>query len=161
MQAATFYFPRFVWKLWEGGRLKVLTVTLDSTLNWSESEIEQRKGKVVEYFLRNYHHHNGYAYRFIACEIVNCANVFGQLFLTNVFLGYQFSTYGQDILRMLFDSSYDISKGNPMDRVFPKVSSCKFNRFGPSGGVIAQDIVIFINNFIILFTAIKINKMSN
>lgn len=110
-------------------------------MQWSENEVEQRKGKVVGYFLRNYNQHNGYAFRFIACEVVNCGNVFLQLFLTNVFLGYRFSTYGQDVIKMLTDPNYDNSKGNPMDLVFPKVSACKFNRFGPSGGVIPQDIV--------------------
>ncbi|CAL8126486.1 unnamed protein product [Orchesella dallaii] len=140
-QAGLFYFPRFIWKLWEGGRLKVLTVSLDSILNRTESEVEQRKGKIVEYFLRNYHRHNAYAYRFITCEIVNCANVFGQIFLTNVFLGYHFSTYGQEIIKMLIIANYDESEGNPMDKVFPKVSKCIFNHFGASGNIVHQDVL--------------------
>lgn len=125
-------------------------MSLDSIVNWSANEVEQRKGKVVEYFLRNYHRHNAYAYRFIACEIVNCANVFGQILLTNLFLGYHFSTYGHEIIKLITDPDYEESSGHPMDRIFPKVSSCKFNRFGPSGNVIQQDIVrTTINIYII------------
>ena len=38
--------------------------------------------------------------RFFMCEILNFANVVGQIYFMDMFLGYQFTEYGTEVLAM-------------------------------------------------------------
>ena len=41
--------------------------------------------------------HNIYVYKFILCELLNLVNVFGQMWLMDVFFGGQFTLYGLEV----------------------------------------------------------------
>nr|CAD7395185.1 unnamed protein product [Timema cristinae] len=127
-QAILFYVPRYLWKLWEGGRLKLIALNLDSPLV-SEVWTPERRKTVLEYLDSCGHHHNLYAFRFVVCETLNFINVVGQIFFLDVFLAGEFIRYGPKVLSHIPDG-HDI---DPMVRVFPKLAKCTFNYFGPSG----------------------------
>ena len=42
--------------------------------------------------------HNLYVYKFILCELLNLVNVFGQMWLMDVFFGGQFTLYGLEVV---------------------------------------------------------------
>lgn len=94
---------------------------------------EERKKILVDYFSENLNRHNFYAFRFFICEALNFINVFVQIYFMDYFLGGEFSTYGSDVLS--FTEMEPEERGDPMSRVFPKVTKCTFHKYGPSGSV--------------------------
>ncbi|XP_059619292.1 innexin inx2 [Phlebotomus argentipes] len=131
-QAILFYIPRYLWKTWEGGRIKMLVMDLNAPIVNFDCK-EDRKKILVDYFADNINRHNFYAYRFFICEFLNLANVFGQIFFMDFFLDGEFSTYGSDVVR--FTEMEPEERRDPMARVFPKVTKCTFHKYGPSGSV--------------------------
>ena len=78
-----------------------------------------RKKVLVDYFTDNRHNHEFYAFRFFLCEMLNFANVVGQIFFMDFFLGGEFTTYGSDVIAMT--ELEQEQRTDPMSRVFPKV----------------------------------------
>ncbi|CAH1111012.1 unnamed protein product [Psylliodes chrysocephalus] len=131
-QAMLFYIPRYLWKTWEGSRIKMLVLDLNCPIV-SEDCKKDRKQLLVDYFTSNLHMQNFYAFRFFICEVLNFVNVVGQIFFMDFFLDGEFSTYGSDVLK--FTEMEPEQREDPMARVFPKVTKCTFNKYGPSGSV--------------------------
>nr|NVI75202.1 innexin 2 [Cucujiformia] len=131
-QAMLFYVPRYLWKTWEGGRIKMLVLDLNCPIVNEECK-QDRKRLLVDYFTANLHMQNFYAFRFFICEVLNFINVIGQIFFMDYFLDGEFSTYGSDVLS--FTELEPEQREDPMARVFPKVTKCTFHKYGPSGSV--------------------------
>ena len=68
---------------------------------------------------------------------MNFINVIVQIAFTDFFLGYEFSTYGTDVLAYTGEEAED--RPDPMKVVFPKVTKCTFHKYGPSGTVEKKD----------------------
>lgn len=131
-QAILFYVPRYLWKTWEGNRIKMLVLDLNCPIVAEETK-NDRKALLVEYFKTNLHTQNFYAYRFVICEVLNLVNVIGQIFFMDFFLDGEFSTYGRDVVR--FTEMEPEERDDPMSRVFPKVTKCTFRKYGATGTV--------------------------
>lgn len=131
-QAMFFYLPRYMWKTWEGGRIKMLVLDLNCPII-SEDCKTDRKKLLIDYFATNLHTQNFYAIRFFLCEFLNFVNVIAQIFFMDYFLEGEFSTYGSDVLR--FTEMEPEEREDPMARVFPKVTKCTFHKYGPSGSI--------------------------
>ena len=58
--------------------------------------------------------------KFFTCELLNFINVLGQIYFTDMFLGYQFTKYGMDV--------FSVSEQDMNERVDPlhKVDISKF-----------------------------------
>ncbi|KAF7400997.1 hypothetical protein HZH66_006181 [Vespula vulgaris] len=131
-QAILFYVPRYLWKTWEGGRIKMLMLDLNCPVANEETKCERRK-LLVDYFALNLHSQNFYAFRFFFCEVLNFINVVGQIYFMDFFLDGEFSTYGADVVK--FTELEPEDRDDPMSRVFPKVTKCTFHKYGASGTV--------------------------
>lgn len=131
-QAILFYVPRYLWKTWEGGRIKMLVLDLNCPVV-SEDCKADRKKLLVDYFATNLHTQNFYAIRFFICEALNFINVVGQIYFMDFFLDGEFTNYGADVIR--FTEMEPEDREDPMSRVFPKVTKCTFHKYGPSGTV--------------------------
>uniref|UniRef100_A0A1B6CKW9 Innexin n=1 Tax=Clastoptera arizonana TaxID=38151 RepID=A0A1B6CKW9_9HEMI len=131
-QAMMFYVPRYLWKTWEGGRIKMLVLDLNCPVV-SEDCKNDRKKLLVDYFTTNMHTQNFYAIRFFICEFLNFVNVILQIYFVDFFLDGEFSTYGSDVLR--FTEMEPEQREDPMARVFPKLTKCTFRKYGPSGTI--------------------------
>ena len=113
--------------------------------------------------------HNSWARNFFVCECLNLINVIIQIFLTDRFLGYEFSTYGIEVcinfkwkLKYLFVThssnkpfptywSTHLSQViqfsgmdqenriDPMSKVFPRITKCTFLKYGTSGTIQNHD----------------------
>lgn len=137
-QAILCYFPHFLWKSWEGGKLSLLLQNLDeNTLDTEPETTKERRSVIVNYVLRNMRTHNLYVYKFIFCEFLNLVNIIGQMYLMDAFFGGQFTTYGSEVLSV---TGMDMEKRvDPMSKVFPKMSKCTFHKYGPSGTIQNHD----------------------
>lgn len=137
-QALCFYIPRWLWKAWEGGRLKTLVQSLEYHVVLEPDAKRQRTGLLVRYLLSNLGSQDLYASKYFACEVLALFNVVGQLFLIDAFLDGEFLTYGLEVLSFV---SSDEDRVDPMVRVFPRVAKCHFHKFGSSGNVETHDAV--------------------
>merc|ERR1739838_292282 len=97
----------------------------------------ERVSFIRKYFKESAKTHGGYAINFFLCEILSLVNVVGQIYFTDRFLGYQFTTYGMDVLKVTAGNPED--RADPMNMVFPKVTKCTFHKYGPSGTVTRHD----------------------
>lgn len=131
-QAILFYIPRYLWKTWEGGKLKMLCQDLSMLIATEEKRLE-RIQLVADYLVLNFHRQNMYAYQFFFCEFLNFINVIGQIYLVDYFLDGEFSTYGADVVR--FTELDQNDRDDPMSRVFPKLTKCTFHKYGGSGSI--------------------------
>ncbi|RWS05636.1 Innexin inx2-like protein [Dinothrombium tinctorium] len=136
LQAVCFYIPRYFWKMWEGGRLRSLVLSLDNPI-LEESQKKDAVKTLVAYFRSNLRLHNTYFYRFIFCEVCNFINVIIQMYLIDAFLGGAFSTYGFDVIK--HSEMEPEIRNDPMVKIFPKMTKCTFHRFGSSGDVMKYD----------------------
>lgn len=135
-QAVMFYIPRYLWKMWEGQKLRSLVLNLNNPI-LNDTKREEELLLLVEYLKRNYGNHNTYMYYFTFCEALNFFNVCFQMYLVDAFLGGTFSTYGLDVLR--YSEMDQDDRNDPMIRVFPRMTKCTFHRYGSSGDVQRHD----------------------
>ena len=94
--------------------------------------------------------------KFFTCEILNFINVLGQIYFTDMFLGYQFTKYGRDVfsiseqdLNTRVDPLHKVNNPNSFEifnlqsqfqcQVFPKIAKCNFKFYGPSGTIQKAD----------------------
>jgi hypothetical protein len=138
LQAGMFYFPRLLWKSAEGGVMKLLTNGLtefDSFMN--KSRRRDGVNLIEKYWNQKQTKRDTYFVKFFVCELLNFANVVGQIFFTDMFLGYQFREFGRDVLSQM-EEPINV-RDDPLNRVFPKVAKCTFQKFGPSGSLTKHD----------------------
>lgn len=134
-QAVCFYVPRHLWKSWEGGRVKMLSVSLSVPI--SNEDRTERVHELTRYFIKNLNTHNFYIIYYVMCECLNLVNVLAQIVFLDYFLDGEFRTYGADVL--MFSEMLPENRIDPMARVFPKVTKCTFQNYGPSGTVQSID----------------------
>lgn len=118
------YFPHLVWKVLEGGRIKLLLQEFSPrTIKTDEESNRSGRHLIVRYILNNMRTHNIYATKFVVCEFLNLVNVCFQMWLMDHFFNGHFSNYGIDILSI---SNQDPEKRvDPMAKIFPKMSKCR------------------------------------
>lgn len=133
IQAILFYIPHYLWKNWEGGRMKMLSLDMQHPVI-DEKCKENRKAAFCDYYMNQKGTHNSYYWYFFLCEILNLMNVIGQIIFLNFFLDGEFLSYGHHVFQYI-NSKPEDKLDDPMARVFPKVTKCTFQKYGPSGGV--------------------------
>ena len=108
-QGFCFYFPHFMWSLWEGGMMKMLAMDLNGAAI-PEDKKDERKKLLVDYFSKNLHRNKTYALGFFLSEFLSLCNVIGQISFTNWFLGGQFMNYGRAVLGINNEKMWDASE---------------------------------------------------
>ncbi|XP_035429746.1 innexin shaking-B isoform X2 [Spodoptera frugiperda] len=136
-QAMLFYAPRWLWKSWEGGKIRALMMDLDVGV-CTEIEKKTKKKLILDYLWENLRYHNWWAYRYYLCEGLALVNVIGQMFLMNRFFDGEFMSFGLDVIRYMESDQED--RIDPMIYIFPRMVKCTlFNKFGSSGEVERHD----------------------
>ncbi|XP_068141889.1 innexin inx4 [Drosophila tropicalis] len=129
LESFVFYLPAFLWKTWEGGRLKHLCLDFHSNVG---KQSEDQMSKLVHYFTSNYKEtHFRYFSFYIFCEILNFIIGVVNMLLLNIFLDGFWSQYVEALKAI---PSYNWNEWTRMtSRVFPKIAKCEVIRFGASG----------------------------
>jgi hypothetical protein len=141
IQGILFYTPRYLWKTWEGGRIKMLAGNLNVSIVSEDYKTDQKKN-VLDYFATHLNTHNSYAIRFFICEALNLMNVVGQIYLLDYFLDGEFTSYGLDVIR--FAEMDPDERVDPMSRIFPRVTKCTFHKYGHSGSLEIHDVLCIL-----------------
>jgi hypothetical protein len=132
LQAILFYVPRYLWKAVESGLIKNLILGLNAPI-LKEEQKEKNRSLLVEYLRQNLNNHNKLFLIYVITEALNLFNVISQMFLTDRFLGGEFTNYGWNVINF---SDWDPSiRYDPMIKVFPRVTKCRFHKGGPSSDV--------------------------
>lgn len=133
-QAMCFYAPRYIWKLFEGNRLRTILLGLDSPIL---TDAPKRREVLIKYFRNNMGAHKVYYMSYAICEVLAFFNIIMQMYLIDSFLGGEFSTYGTKVIS--FTDWDDSVRFDPMMRIFPRLTKCTFHRYGSSGDVQKHD----------------------
>lgn len=138
LQMALFYLPRMIWKSYEGGVMKLLTYGMTDITAFMDGD---RKRDGIDVIARFYSMSGAgrgkFFLVFVICEILNFVNVLGQIYFTDKFLGYQFTTYGTNVLSQTEGNI--TARTDYLNVVFPKVAKCTFNKYGVSGQIQSHD----------------------
>lgn len=101
----------------------------------STDKITERVTLIKQYFncFEHMKINKPFAIRMVLCEMLNVINLAVQIYVTNVFLNYQFISLGPKLFKrgLEFDDY--------LAYVFPKVAKCDFYKFGPSGSIQIYD----------------------
>ncbi|CAL8083682.1 unnamed protein product [Orchesella dallaii] len=136
-QACAFFLPRYLWRYcWEEGRMKALVSNLQTPIHTDLESVKIRQRLIIDYLYSNVGTHQCYAMKFFISEFLNFVNVTIQILLTDAFLGYEFSTYGNEVFTVWrISEELPENRRDPMSRIFPKVAQCTFKTFGHGGRV--------------------------
>lgn len=133
-QAICFYTPRYIWKLFEGNRLRTILLGMDCPIL---PDVHKRREVLIKYFRNNMGAHRVYYLSYVICEALSFVNVIIQMYVIDSFLGGEFSTFGTKVLS--FTDWDDQVRYDPMVKVFPRLTKCTFHRYGSSGDVQKHD----------------------
>ncbi len=106
----------------------------------SDDDKQEQVDQVADYLkkrLKYASEHRDWASKFFVCEFLNLVNVVAQIFITDAFLGGEFTKYGVEVIS--FSSANPEDRVDPMSRVFPKMTKCIFHMFGASGTIQRMD----------------------
>lgn len=117
IQSALFYTPRWLWKLWEGGKIQALVMDMDVGL-CDEVTKRAKKKLLVDYLYTSRGHHDWWAGRYFLCEAMALINVIGQIFMLDDFFDGEFLTYGLQVIE--FHQMDQEDRVDPMIRIFPR-----------------------------------------
>ncbi|XP_025993000.2 innexin inx3 [Solenopsis invicta] len=146
-QGVLFYIPHWMWKQWEEGKMRIISDGMRGAILESKPERQARLEKLAQYVMETLHLHNSYAAGYFFCEILNFANVVGNIFFIDTFLGGAFLTYGTKVLT--FSNMDQDFRADPMIEVFPRVTKCTFHKFGSSGSIQNYDALCILASNII------------
>jgi len=136
LQGLMFYIPHIVYKWAEEGKVKNLLGSL-KLFQLNKETRKDEEDALAKYFVETMGHHDGWAARILIAHSLYLINVVGQVFFTDCFLGFEFSTYGVYAASFLEQETED--RTDPMARVFPRVTKCTFHKYGPSGSIQRHD----------------------
>ncbi|KAK9889296.1 hypothetical protein WA026_004576 [Henosepilachna vigintioctopunctata] len=149
-----FYFPHWIWKNWEQGKLRMITEGLRGSLVGGKDERKGRQNMLLQYSIETMHLHNTYTFGYFLREVLNFVDVIINITMTDKFLGGTFMTYGTEVIR--FSNKDQENRTDPMVSIFSRISKCTFTKFVPSGtiqkhGALCILVLNFLNEKIYIF----------
>lgn len=136
LQGVMFYVPHIIYKAVEGKKLKNI---LDGLNLWvlKDDERVSKEEVLADYIVETRGYHCEWALQCLGAQFLYLVNVIGQIFFTDCFLGWEFSKYG--ISAASFSELDEEERVDPMSRIFPRITKCTFQKYGPSGTIQNHD----------------------
>jgi innexin len=157
LQGVSFYFPYYVWMIWEDSYIKTLTTKFKMNeqdiighhqegdrgepKRGCQKSLDNHYNLLINYIYNTFGTHRCYAFKYFICEFFCLLNTPIQFYFLNWFFDGLFYSYGINVLQ------YKTLKGqqnNPMTFVFPKLTKCSFYKFGSSGDVEKIDVLCIL-----------------
>lgn len=139
-QAGLFYAPNVLLKLWKHPLLEQLLANFrESLVEPNEEQTIAKRNEVAKYVSRTLKKNNSWAMKMLLIEFIYLVIPVFNFFFTDYFLQGNFITYGSDVANHLVYGEPE-SKG-PMDKLFPIMSKCTFQKYGPSGTIEKKDLL--------------------
>lgn len=141
--AVFFYVPRFLWKIWEGGKMKRVTTDLSLLTDEEKEEVMEM---LQDYMSRHKKTHNWYLICFAVCELLNFVNAVVHLCLLDNYLGNPASKHGLNLLSL---TDNDGIRTDALSSVFPRMVECQFKVFGSDHSVNPQSLLCVLPNSVL------------
>jgi len=141
LQAGLFYFPHLLYKTWEGGKMNGIISGLHQIILDRDDRVSRQR-TLARYLRDSMHTHNWWSIRLFLTRFIYLINLVGNMVLMDLFLEWQFSTYGLDVIELMEDDP--IGRSDPMARIFPKVTKCSMRKFGPTGSIQVHDAICIL-----------------
>jgi hypothetical protein len=135
------YFPHYIWKMIDGGRLHMLAQGMDKELI-DDEEARIRIKRVVKKFEAFDDSVALYTAGYVICEVFNVLLCAAQMYYIHWLFNSQMWTRQLDILMDVFGKDRTL---HLLDEAFPKVVKCDMDRYGPSGTVERFDAMCFFH----------------
>lgn len=136
LQGIMFYIPHIIFKYFENGKIEGILEGLNRWILDGETRHSKEK-ELAEYVVETQGTHKGWCLKLLFASSLYLINVIGQIFFTDCFLGYEFSTYGVNAASFL--EAKPENRIDPMSRIFPRMTKCTFKKYGPSGSIQNHD----------------------
>lgn len=143
LQAVLFYFPHYLWKIWENGIVSSICKQLHDN-RFTANEYIDCNYHLIDYLHNCFTLNKTLVYKYFLCHVLLFINLIVQIISLNAIFNNQFITYGLDVFHYLFidediyglrasnGDNYDIN--DPKDFVFPKVTACTLQVLSQAGG---------------------------
>ncbi|KAF7491937.1 Innexin inx2 [Sarcoptes scabiei] len=143
MQAIIFYFPHWLWKTLEGGRVRSIVGNVDLFVEQESQENSKndKLARMASYIAGSIGHNDRYMFSYYLCEFIAFFNAITQFCIIDWLFGGQFLTYGHEVFRLLIRSqakdfpifSEHSNELDIVNKIFPRMTKCEYRRYGPSG----------------------------
>lgn len=81
-QALMFYLPYYMWKLWEGSKVRNIIQGLHIFTIKEQDAVKDEKEEILSgYVVTNLHEQNGWAIRYFTCELLNLVQTFYYIYI--------------------------------------------------------------------------------
>lgn len=135
LQAMTFLIGYTAWSKKEGGKLAYMIQDLNNHGTCFGKKRDMQLQACVELLLSE--KHRLYVFWYYQAEVLNLFVCILNFIFNHFFLNKEFIEYGYNVI--LFYKG-EIQQ-DPMDRIFPMMTKCTYNQFGPSGTVESRDFI--------------------
>lgn len=137
LQGVLFYLPYYLWKQWENGFMKHVSLGMQFAI-LPEEDRAYKKKLMIDYLYEHIGCHRWYALKYFFCELLCLLNLVFQMEFMDWFLDGEYLTFGYDVLNYL-PQRHNETVVNPMKFVFPSITKCTFRKYGYSGDIEAFD----------------------
>jgi hypothetical protein len=133
IQAASFYLPYMLNKFSHDNRITSLIQNLQNVIPFNENRMD-KIGDIHLYTQDFFGSHRYWATKLVLSDFLNLINIGLNIAGVNWYLRGQFVSYGPKFLM------HQLADGeNPFTTIFPKMTKCTLELFGPSGSIINHD----------------------
>ena len=136
-QSLSLFVPRLLYRFFQDGRIEGVLNGLWNIDPWRQPR-EDAYGDIGQFFQDWYNNQNLWAVKLILCDILNVTVIILNIFFVEWYLSYNFFLYGPQSIEYMCTPPEDRGL-DPFNILFPKMTKCTLNTYGPSGTIQKHD----------------------
>lgn len=133
LQGVLFYLPYYLWKQWENGFMRHVSLGMQFAILADEDKLYKKK-LMIDYLYDHLGCHRWYALKYFFCEFLSLVNLVLQMEFMDWFFDGEYLTFGFNVLSYM-QHRHEEGQVNPMKFVFPSITKCTFRKYGYSGDI--------------------------
>ncbi|XP_065361903.1 innexin inx5-like [Calliphora vicina] len=137
MEAFFFYFPSFLWKIWEGRRMEHLCSPVVKAIIPQDENRDYCRILAAYFKSNNTIIHKNYVIKYFSCELLNFSISIANILFLDYFLNGFWSRYFHT-LSILSLNNWEIWNYHS-SQIFPKLAKCTIYTFGLGGSINNND----------------------
>ena len=126
-----------LYKFGHDNRITKLIQDLQNTIPFNEIR-NDKIGDIHIYLQDFYGSHFWWAAKLVFSDFLNLVNILCNIFIVNWYLRDNFLSYGLQVLSYQLGSN-SAAGPDPFNFIFPKMTKCTLEVYGPSGGIVNYD----------------------
>ena len=137
LQAASFYLPYMMNKFSHDNRITRLIQDLQNVIPYNENR-NDKIGDIHLYTQDFFGSHGAWAAKLVISDFMNLVNIVLNIFIIDWYLKGNFLFYGPRVVEYQL-TSVESRGADPFIDIFPKMTKCTLDVYGPSGSIINYD----------------------